>query len=135
MGATNRPQELDEAARRRMVKRIYIPLPDPQTRFQIIENLLNKENHSLSVAQITRLAKDAEGYSASDLTALCRDAALGAIRELSKRGNLQDISKSQVREISLQDFKDSMTQIRPSVRQDSLRMYDEWNKSFGSRSL
>ena len=28
MGATNRPQELDEAARRRLVKKLYIPLPD-----------------------------------------------------------------------------------------------------------
>jgi SpoVK/Ycf46/Vps4 family AAA+-type ATPase len=27
VGATNRPEELDEAARRRFVKRIYIPLP------------------------------------------------------------------------------------------------------------
>lgn len=28
VGATNRPQELDEAARRRLVKKLYIPLPD-----------------------------------------------------------------------------------------------------------
>jgi hypothetical protein len=28
IGATNRPQELDEAVRRRMVKRLYIPLPN-----------------------------------------------------------------------------------------------------------
>ena len=30
VGATNRPQELDEAARRRLVKKLYIPLPDHQ---------------------------------------------------------------------------------------------------------
>ena len=28
IGATNRPQEVDEAARRRFVKRLYIPLPN-----------------------------------------------------------------------------------------------------------
>jgi hypothetical protein len=33
VGATNRPQELDEAARRRLVKRLYIPLPDLAARY------------------------------------------------------------------------------------------------------
>lgn len=32
-GATNRPQELDEAARRRFVKRLYIPLPEKSVSF------------------------------------------------------------------------------------------------------
>ena len=32
VGATNRPQELDEAARRRFVKRFYVPLPDDAAR-------------------------------------------------------------------------------------------------------
>lgn len=35
VGATNRPQEIDEAARRRMVKRLYIPLPDDEARMQV----------------------------------------------------------------------------------------------------
>lgn len=33
IGATNRPQELDEAARRRFVKRLYIPLPEYEVIF------------------------------------------------------------------------------------------------------
>lgn len=33
IGATNRPQELDEAARRRFVKRLYIPLPEFKVKF------------------------------------------------------------------------------------------------------
>ena len=28
IGATNRPQELDDAARRRFVKKLFIPLPE-----------------------------------------------------------------------------------------------------------
>ena len=47
-GATNRPQDLDEAARRRMVKRLYIPLPDDQARLAIIQQLLRH-----NVAEIT----------------------------------------------------------------------------------
>jgi spastin len=40
IGATNRPQELDDAVRRRLVKRIYIPLPDGEGRGAIIQHLL-----------------------------------------------------------------------------------------------
>jgi SpoVK/Ycf46/Vps4 family AAA+-type ATPase len=37
VGATNRPEELDEAARRRLEKRLYIPLPDLQGRIQMVK--------------------------------------------------------------------------------------------------
>jgi SpoVK/Ycf46/Vps4 family AAA+-type ATPase len=40
VGATNRPQDLDEAARRRLEKRLYVPLPEPAARRKIIENLM-----------------------------------------------------------------------------------------------
>ena len=43
VGATNRPQDLDEAARRRLVKRLYVPLPEEAARGQIIRSLLKKE--------------------------------------------------------------------------------------------
>lgn len=35
-----RPQELDDAVRRRLVKRIYIPLPDEEGRIAILKHLL-----------------------------------------------------------------------------------------------
>ncbi len=43
IGATNRPQELDDAALRRFVKKLYIPLPNGFGRRQFIENLIEKE--------------------------------------------------------------------------------------------
>lgn len=48
VGATNRPQELDEAARRRFTKRLYIPLPEDSARKQIIKTLLAKAKSSLT---------------------------------------------------------------------------------------
>ena len=42
VGATNRPQEIDEAARRRLVKRLYIPLPDGGAREQVIPRFFNQ---------------------------------------------------------------------------------------------
>ena len=36
IGATNRPDDLDEAVRRRLAKRMYIPLPNKDARKQFI---------------------------------------------------------------------------------------------------
>ena len=40
VGATNRPQDLDEAARRRLVKRLYVPLPEQTAREHIVRTLM-----------------------------------------------------------------------------------------------
>jgi SpoVK/Ycf46/Vps4 family AAA+-type ATPase len=41
IGATNLPKELDDAVRRRFVKRLYIPLPNTDGRIQLIKSLTN----------------------------------------------------------------------------------------------
>lgn len=48
LAATNRPYELDDAARRRLTKRIYIPLPEQPTREAILRKLLGSVETSLS---------------------------------------------------------------------------------------
>ena len=53
VGATNRPQDLDEAARRRLVKRLYVPLPEDSARGQIITHLLKNEVSSIAFAFAT----------------------------------------------------------------------------------
>ena len=57
IGATNLPQELDKAARRRFEKRLYIPLPSEPARKALMRNLLREVHHSLTDDEITRLAK------------------------------------------------------------------------------
>lgn len=80
LGATNRPQELDEAALRRFTKRVYVTLPDQQTREHLLRSLLTKQSCNLSAEVIRSLATYTDGYSGSDLTALAKDAALEPIR-------------------------------------------------------
>lgn len=80
MAATNRPQEIDEAALRRFPKRVYVTLPDLMTRAELLKKLLSKQGCTLNSSEMKRLATLTEGYSGSDLTALAKDAALGPIR-------------------------------------------------------
>ncbi|XP_039996101.1 spastin-like isoform X2 [Xiphias gladius] len=136
MGATNRPQELDEAVLRRFAKRVYVALPDEQTRFTLLKNLLGKHGNPLSKCELSNLAKVTAGYSGSDLTSLAKDAALGPIR-----GNLsytelgpdqvRCMAANEMRNIKMKDFEDSLKRIKPSVSKATLNMYVKWNKDFG----
>ncbi len=61
LGATNRPQELDEAARRRFVKRLYIPLPDEEARRQLVWRLLSANAHVIQEADVGKIVKATAG--------------------------------------------------------------------------
>lgn len=129
LAASNRPQELDQAALRRMVKRIYIPLPELETRKMLIRHLLTMTEHSLSPGDINLIAKQTEGYSSSDITALARESSMGPIRGLGSK--LMTTSKEKIRPIKLQDFKDAMKTIRPSVSSSYVDEMEKWNYTHG----
>ena len=56
-----RPQEIDEAARRRLVKRLYIPLPDASARRQIVTNLMKEQPYFLSDEEMEDICSKSEG--------------------------------------------------------------------------
>lgn len=56
IGNTNLPQDLDNAFRRRFPKRIFVPLPSPKERKELITLELLKYDHELSRRQIKKLA-------------------------------------------------------------------------------
>ncbi|XP_059058321.1 spastin isoform X1 [Achroia grisella] len=136
MAATNRPQELDEAALRRFPKRVYVSLPDVRTRGALVRRVLARGAAAASLAEeeLSRLAALTDGYSGSDLTALCRDAALGPIRELDPE-EVKCLDLSLVRSITFQDFMDSLKRIRPSVSPHSLVAYEKWSVQYGDLGL
>ena len=131
IGATNRPQELDEAARRRFVKRLYIPLPVEKDRAVLLDVMLKKNNHRLTPSDVEKLAKDTEGFSGADLKALCTDAAMGPIRQLGTRALSIDVKD--VPPISFKHFKRSLKGTKPSVAPGDLVQYEEWDKIYGSK--
>lgn len=67
LAATNRPQDLDEAALRRMTRRIYMPLPDDEARKAFLEYKLKSANYNLPEEDMTTLLQITEGYSCADL--------------------------------------------------------------------
>uniref|UniRef100_A0A8C1NGS7 Spastin n=1 Tax=Cyprinus carpio TaxID=7962 RepID=A0A8C1NGS7_CYPCA len=130
MGATNRPQELDEAVLRRFAKRIYVALPTEETRLKLLKNLRSKHRNTLSQKELRQLARMTEGYSGSDLTSLAKDAALGPIRELRPE-QLRNIPAGEMRDIRFSDFEDSLKRIKRSVSPQTLDQYVRWNRQYG----
>ncbi|GBP74314.1 Spastin [Eumeta japonica] len=141
MAATNRPHELDEAALRRFPKRVYVSLPDVRTRCSLLRGVLARgAGVTLSEPELGRLAALTDGYSGSDLTALCRDAALGPIRVRFITTQLDPeevkcLDLSLVRNITFQDFMDALKRIRPSVSPQSLVAYEKWSMQYGDLGL
>lgn len=135
VGATNRPQDLDEAARRRLVKRLYVPLPNTNARKQIIDNLLQGQgSHSLTDDDMITVAKKTEGYSGADMAELCKESAMGPIRSIDY-SQIENIEVENVRNITIQDFLDALSNVKASVSDKDIAMYLEWNTTFGSGTI
>lgn len=133
LGATNLPWSIDEAARRRFVKRQYIPLPELETRKAQIIKLLKYQKHTLLEQDFEQLISLTEGFSGSDITALAKDSAMGPLRSLGDL--LLSTPTEKIRSIQLEDFKLSLKYIRPSVSSDGLKEYEEWANKFGSSGV
>ncbi|EEB09364.2 hypothetical protein SJAG_04566 [Schizosaccharomyces japonicus yFS275] len=131
LAATNLPWCIDEAARRRFVKRTYIPLPEFDTRYKHLTHLMKNQKHSLSDSDFEELSRLTEGYSGSDITALAKDAAMGPLRSLGDA--LLTTSVENIPPIDLNHFKNSIKTIRPSVSPEGISRYEEWNAQYGSQ--
>lgn len=131
LAATNLPWAIDEAARRRFVRRQYIPLPEPHVREQQLRKLLQSQKHTLKDKDIQVLIGVTENYSGSDITALAKDAAMGPLRSLGER--LLHMKPEEIRGIGMQDFEASLVNIRPSVGRQGLKEYEDWAREFGER--
>ncbi|KAI0985519.1 hypothetical protein GJ496_002964 [Pomphorhynchus laevis] len=131
VGATNRPQELDEAARRRFTKRLYVPLPDSDARKAMIEQMMSGQRCSITNDQIKSIVMMTNGYSGADMSTLCSEAAMGPIRRLAMK-DISQINCDQVEPVSYQDFENAVANVKASVSQLDLGSYKNWNVEFGS---
>jgi katanin p60 ATPase-containing subunit A1 len=95
LAATNTPWDLDEALRRRLEKRIYIPLPDDEGRKALFEINMKKTELDGDV-DLNELAAKSAGYSGADVANVCRDASMMSVRRLMEQARKQGLGKEQV---------------------------------------
>jgi SpoVK/Ycf46/Vps4 family AAA+-type ATPase len=109
---------------------LYIPLPDQDGREQLIANLLEKNDHTVTKEQLVQLAKDSVGFSGADLKILCTEAAMGPLRKFGAKA--MDIDSKDVPPISYKHFRQALKQVNPSVAEADLVSHIEWNNTYGS---
>ncbi|PAA52126.1 hypothetical protein BOX15_Mlig027903g2, partial [Macrostomum lignano] len=136
LGATNYPWDLDEALKRRLEKRVYIPLPSESGRMQML-NLCLKGVPLDDDVDLSAIAAKLEGYSGSDIASVCRDASMESMRK-AIRGLTPDQIKQLGSELkglktSQADFDESISRVRKAVGEEDVKKYEEWTLMFGAQ--
>lgn len=155
LAATNFPWDIDEALRRRLEKRIYIPLPN-RTGKHVASLLMRRSNTCLPnregreallrinlreveqapTLDICEIAELMDGYSGADITNVCRDACMMAMRRkiagLTPE-QIRGLSKDELElPVSPEDFVEAIRKINKSVSAEDLKKYDKWMQEYGS---
>jgi len=129
IGATNRPEHLDEALRRagRFDREITLGVPNEKAREQIIRKLCVKLKLS-EECDFNELARMTPGFVGADLVSLVKEAAIAAIKRIlskvsGKSENAQeisDISEEQMKSISVTkaDFISAQKKVQPSAMRE-----------------
>ncbi|CAK9003590.1 Cell division cycle protein 48 homolog (Valosin-containing protein homolog) (VCP) [Durusdinium trenchii] len=136
IGATNRPELLDEALLRpgRLDQLIYIPLPDLPARQGILEATLKKSPVAPNVP-LPFIAQKTEGFSGADLAELCQRAAKAAVRDAIaadelRAGDDDAMDTTMGSEIGRKHFEEAFAGARRSVAASDLAKYDQFRKKF-----
>jgi len=135
LAATNFPWDIDEALRRRLEKRIYIPLPTAEGREALLGINLRDVKTDPDV-DLAVVAGELEGYSGADITNVCRDASMMSMRR-AIAGLRPDEIRALPKErldlpVTAEDFAEATRKCNKSVSQGDLDRYMAWMAEFGS---
>lgn len=122
IGATNIPDQLDDAVIRRLTKRIFVGTPEPEIRRELLDTLLAKHTENLTEAQKEKVVAATEGYSCSDIRSLCQEASMGPVREMDNR-QLVSVSLEKIAPITFAHFTAALRVVAPSVSLEKLKQY------------
>ena len=128
IGATNKPWSLEAGFLRRFQKRIYVTLPDNDSRNYLFKQYTMplKKDKTLKIEELSKLV---QGYSASDIKDICQAVQLRVVNELFESGKAME-AQSNPRSISMNDFKEIIKIRKPSVSVDMIRAYMRWSEQF-----
>ncbi len=120
IAATNRPDILDPALLRpgRFDRIIFVDVPDEKARLAILK-IHTKRMPLAKDVKLEELAKKTEGFVGADLAALCKEAALLALRENKK-----------AKQVSKKHFEQALKKIGPSVTKEMAKAYKEIEQKY-----
>ena len=120
IGATNRPNALDPALRRpgRFDREIEIPVPDQLGRREILE-IHTKLMPLTKGVDLDDMARRTHGFVGADLAALCREAALQALRRVLKKTPVDQMDSGSIR-VGLPDFTGAFREVEPSALRETV---------------
>jgi len=120
IGITNRPDILDNSLLRtgRLDLVLYVEPPDEKGRLEIIK-ILTKNMPLVNDVKLQEIAVATQNYTGADLAALCREAAVQAMRNNSSK-------------ISSQDFANGLKQVKPSITKEVDQWYNTIRESISN---
>ena len=118
IAATNRPDILDPALLRsgRFDRMLLVGPPDKLGRHEILKIHAGAMPKGEDV-NLEELAELTEGYVGSDLNALCREAAMLALRQEGEK-------------VEMKDFREALRKVRPSVEENMVSYYERISQRF-----
>ena len=119
VAATNRPEMIDPALLRsgRFERVLHVPPPDKAARETIMQ--IHSNGMPLSSFSMKDVLGGMEGFTGADIEAVCREAALIAMRAGKKKVNKGH-------------FEDAITRVRPTVTPDMLEYYSKMEERLTS---
>ncbi len=122
IAATNRPDIIDTALLRpgRFDRIVYVPVPDKKTRKQVFG--IHTKGMALDKdVKLDALVDKTEGYVGADIEAICREAAILALRKDMK-----------VKTVRMEFFEEALLKVRPSTTKEIEDAYKELENHFRS---
>ena len=125
IGATNRPNSIDEALRRpgRFDREIEIKIPDRDGRLEILQ-IHTRGMPLANDVDIERLADLTHGYAGADISALAKEAAMAALRRVLPEVDLEaeeiPVDVLNRIEVNRDDFRNALKDMQPSTMREVL---------------